>query len=107
MEQCSIDSPPKVELAQFRRFAANLSEFEGFCVVLRLAKHVFLEAGAPQSDTYCWEDAPWAPVLLGPHCPLIARKFPENTASQVCLVWPPYVGIQQETWVPVLSNGQL
>ena len=61
------------------------------CVALRLAKHVFLEAGAPQSDSYCRADAPWAPVLLGPHCPLIARKFPENTASQVRLAWSPLV----------------
>ena len=68
------------------------AELKGFCVALRLAKHVFLEAGAPQSHSYCREDAPWAPVLLRPHCPLIARKFPENTASQVRLVWQHHVG---------------
>lgn len=48
----------------------------------RLVKYMFLEAGAMQSESYCRDESPWAPLLLGPHCPLFARKFPENTASQ-------------------------
>ena len=51
--------------------------------VCRLVKYMFLEAGAMQSNSYCRDEAPWAPLLLGPHCPLFARKFPESTASQV------------------------
>ena len=49
----------------------------------RLVKYMFLEAGAVPSDSYCQDEAPWAPTLLGPHCPLFARKFPETTAPQV------------------------
>lgn len=56
------------------------SHHQGVC---RLVKYMFLEAGTMQSDSYCQDEAPWAPLLLGPHCPLFARKFPEDTASQV------------------------
>ena len=56
--------------------------------VCRLVKYMFLEAGAMQSDLYCEDDAPWAPTLIGPHCALFARKFPEDTASQVP-AWQP------------------
>ncbi|CAK0784365.1 hypothetical protein CVIRNUC_007569 [Coccomyxa viridis] len=74
-------TPEEVNVATIRRLRAREGCYPA--AALRLAKHVFMEAGAPQSDSYCRAGAPWAPVLLGPHCSLIARKFPENTASQV------------------------
>ncbi len=61
--------------------AATWGQYLGVC---RLVKYMFLEAGAMQSESYCRDESPWAPLLLGPHCPLFARKFPENTSSQVC-----------------------
>lgn len=48
-------------------------------------RDMYFRAGAAQSEALCQDDSPWAPMLLGPNCPLFARKFPENTASQVRL----------------------
>lgn len=49
----------------------------------RLSKEMFVRAGAPASTALCSEESPWSNRLLGPSCPLFARKFSNNTADAV------------------------
>ena len=63
--------------------ASWIARFKGFLLACRLVKYMFVEAGGLQSTAHCQDEAPWAPALLGRTCPLFARKFPENTTTEV------------------------